>query len=219
MNINSKLNRNDLCFCGSGNKYKKCCLLSDQGTNFGETVDLAWLQLRQLEGKVIDQHLMPYIERELPTENLALLFETLYIMGLPEEMHTELFLEQFVIPWFLFNWLPDNNGNTKLIANKTIAQNYIATHGEKLNSKERKFIEAMEQSYYSFYIIQSVVDGKQLIIKDILLGSTHTIKEKSASYSLTRGVIVFGRILTMDNQSILIGMSPFSIPMHIIKSY
>ena len=25
-----KLNRNDICHCGSGKKYKKCCLLNDE---------------------------------------------------------------------------------------------------------------------------------------------------------------------------------------------
>ena len=31
MKINqNKLGRNDLCHCGSGNKYKRCCLSSDK---------------------------------------------------------------------------------------------------------------------------------------------------------------------------------------------
>jgi uncharacterized protein YecA (UPF0149 family) len=28
-----KLGRNDLCHCGSGNKYKKCCLAKDEAGN------------------------------------------------------------------------------------------------------------------------------------------------------------------------------------------
>ena len=52
----------------------------------------------------------------------------------------------------------------------------------------------MNQTCYSFYSIQEVVLQKELVVKDILLGTTHTIKEKIATRTVKRDDIVFGRI-------------------------
>lgn len=32
-----KIGRNDNCFCGSGKKYKKCCYLKIETSNFSDT--------------------------------------------------------------------------------------------------------------------------------------------------------------------------------------
>lgn len=65
---------------------------------------------------------------------------------------------------------------------------------KSLNSATLRFIEAMNQTCYSFYSIQEVVLQKELVVKDILLGTTHTIKEKIATRTVKRDDIVFGRI-------------------------
>ena len=42
-----KIDRNDPCFCGSGKKYKKCCLENFRATETFEYKYFALLQLRQ----------------------------------------------------------------------------------------------------------------------------------------------------------------------------
>ena len=59
--MSEKNKRNAPCPCGSGKKYKKCCLQSTEHN--ADIVDFGQRQLRQLEGQVVDNHLLPYIHR------------------------------------------------------------------------------------------------------------------------------------------------------------
>lgn len=209
--MNEKIGRNDLCYCGSGKKYKKCCI----ATTFvhSEIGDFEWRKIRQLEGSVIDKHLTPYVAKELPDEVMKIAFADCLPEDSPDELDKELLFNQFFIPWFLFNWLPlESFGINDFEPEMTISQNYIKTHGNKLDSVEKRFIEVMNQTYYSFYSVLDVEMEKSLTVKDILLGETHLIKERQGTHHLKRGDIIFSRILTLDSQSIFVGMMPFMVP-------
>ena len=210
--MNEKISRNDNCPCGSGKKYKKCCLLNTPIVP-SEIVDFEWRKLRKIEGHVIDQHLIPYAMRELPKAVGDAALVDCYFKQFSDEADRELLFNNFFIPWFLFNWIPfDDFGVKDFDPEQTIAQNYVRVHETKLNSTDRCFIEAMNKTYYSFYNVLEIELDKSLTVKDVLLGSTHKLKEKQGTYQLKRGDMVFGRILTLDNQSIFIGMAPFMIP-------
>ncbi len=211
--MSNKIGRNEPCTCGSNKKYKKCCMNNDASLDLEKTLDFLWHKLRKMEGKVIDKHLLPYLKNELPEEMSSIALADFCLEDLPEEIDRELIFNNFFIPWLLFNWIPEEDfGVQKFDSQKTIAQNYIATSERNLSSEVMHFIEAMNQTYYSFYSVQEVVLEKYLVVKDILLGIEHTIKEKLATRTIKRGNILFGRILTLDNQSIFVGMAPYIIP-------
>lgn len=210
--VAEKIGRNDECPCGSGKKYKKCCAVTSASAKI---LDLAWQTLRQTEGRIVDHHLMPYVMDTLPASVLKTAIEDLLPEELPDSIDGEHFFNQFIIPWVLFNWLPeedDDFGVTNFDVEQSIAINYLKTHQNKLNSSEKRFIEAMNKTHYSFYSILEVEFDKSIIVKDILLGTTHSIKERQGTHYLKRGDIVFSRILALDNQSIFIGMAPIVIP-------
>ncbi|MBA2648850.1 MAG: SEC-C domain-containing protein [Legionella sp.] len=209
--MTEKIGRNDECPCGSGKKYKKCCSV----TTTAKILDLSWQTLRQTEGRIVDHHLMPYVMDTLPASILKTAIDDLFPEELPNSIDGEHFFHQFMTPWVLFNWLPeedDDFGLTNFDVKQSIAINYLKHHQSKLNSKEKRFIEEMDKTHYSFYSILEVEFEKSIIVKDILLGTTHSIKERQGTHYLKRGDIVFSRILTLDNQSIFIGMAPIIIP-------
>jgi exosome complex RNA-binding protein Csl4 len=216
--MSDKLGRNDQCYCGSGKKYKKCCI--DKNQNNLVIVDFAWQKLRKTEEEVINEHLLPYLDKEL-NEKLEGDAWFLFSVGCewPDENLDKLY-DQMFIPWFLFNWvyeaLDEKESSFNLIVNKTIAENYLLandknTSQKKLSKYQRAFIEEMNKAYYSFYIINDIVPGKELILKDIFLQTTHIVKEKIGSYYLKKGNIVFTQIVTIDGQSIFIGMAPYIV--------
>lgn len=212
--VPDKIGRNDLCSCGSGKKYKKCCMAAEvySPANIID-VDFKWQQLRQCEGTVVDHHLTPYVMKELPEDVIHLALADFFPDDLPEEQDGEVLFHQFFMPWFLFNWVPWDNFNVRqLQPSQTLAQNYLNLHGNRLRNNEKRFIEAISQSYYSYYSILDVQIEKSLLVKDILLGTQHTIKERQGTRHLKRGDIVFSRILTLDDQSLFIGMAPFAVP-------
>lgn len=209
-----KQGRNELCSCGSGKKYKKCCLpTSSQTFAYSEPANFEWQKLRQLEGSIVDKHLIPYVMKTLPDDVMHLAIIDCMPEDLPEEIDQGILLHQFLMPWIFFNWIPDEDFGLKTFDPElTIAENYIRHQKAKLTSDELRFMKAMTSTFYSFYAILEVEKDKSLRVKDILLGGEHLIKERQGTYYLKRGDIVFSRILTLDNQSIFVGMAPFTMP-------
>jgi disulfide oxidoreductase YuzD len=208
----TKMGRNDNCACGSGKKYKKCCLQT-RGSSAHEVLDFSWRKLRHLESKVVDNHLVPYITKRLPRELIDIAWFYFLSDELPEEMDTEIFFNNFFLPWLLFNWIPaDTFGIENFSENDTIALNYLRIHKNKLSGEEQQFIQAISQTHYSFYTIIGVQKEQLLEVKDIFLKTTHVLKERQGTHFLKRGDIVLGRILTFDNQSIFVGMAPYIVP-------
>ena len=82
-----KIGRNDLCSCGSGKKYKKYCMTEEEfSTTNVTTIDFKWNQLRQLEGAIIDQHLLPYVTQKLPNNVIECALEDCFPEDLPETL-------------------------------------------------------------------------------------------------------------------------------------
>lgn len=211
--MNDKIGRNELCPCGSGKKYKQCCLATTHASAV-EVVDFEWHHLRKLEGEIVDQHLIPYVTKELSKEVMHAALSDLMPENLPKELDHDIYFQNFFMPLFLFNWLSSEEDFklSNFDVEHTIAENYLKIHGNRLNSREKRFIEQIGKTYYSFYSILDVEYEKSLTVKDILLGTTHHIKERQGTHHLKRGDIVFSRILTMDQCSIFMGMAPFVIP-------
>jgi hypothetical protein len=66
--MTEKIKRNDPCPCGSGKKYKKCCM---DKTTTTKMIDFAWNRLRKTEGEVIDKHLLPYLKKSSKEKLIA----------------------------------------------------------------------------------------------------------------------------------------------------
>ena len=75
-----------------------------------------------------------------------------------------------------------------------------------------EFIEQACESPASFFVVESVVPGRSLDIKDVLTGRRFHVLEQSASRGLTVGDLTFTRVVTAAGGSILIGACPWIIP-------
>ncbi|CAM4451886.1 MAG: hypothetical protein LEGION0398_MBIBDBAK_00762 [Legionellaceae bacterium] len=209
--MSDKIGRNDNCPCGSSKKYKKCC-----GSAASETfsvMDFQSRKLRQVESDVVNKHLFFYVTKELSPDIIKLAESDFFPKDFPDALDDELLFECFFMPWFLFNWKSCKKENFHSFNSElTVSQNYVTRHASRLNSLERRFIDNMQQTYYSFYSIIDVIPEKSIVVKDIFLETTHTVKERQATYTLKRGDIVFSSILTQDEQSVFIGMAPYPMP-------
>jgi hypothetical protein len=207
-----KIGRNDSCPCGSGEKYKKCCLLTV--LQHSDTIDPAWRKLRQTEGELIDNHLLSYVTREFPKE-LGEIAWSDFLFGeeWPEEMYDRL-QENLFIPWFLFDWIPiiDALDDKTEFHKKPIALNCLQRFYNRFNDTQRRFIETICRSHYSFYVVLDIVPRQSIKLKDILLQTEHVVREYQGTEYLHRGDIIFTRILTLDGVSISIGTAPHIIP-------
>lgn len=208
--MGQKIGRNDTCPCGSEKKHKKCCGTSNADTSI---LDLAWRTIRNIEGHIVDQHLMPYVMKTFPPAIIKTAIEEFLPEDLPEEIDEEHLFSHFVFPWILFGWIAEEEvGVPGFDPMQSIAMNYLNSCGSKLNSGEKAFIRAISTTHYSFYSVLEVELEKSVTVKDIFLGTEHSVKERQGTHVLKRGDIIFSRILTLDGQSIFVGMAPLIIP-------
>jgi hypothetical protein len=203
-----KIGRNAPCPCGSGKKYKKCCLGKENVSN-----DLLWRRLGDAYDR-LSKNLMNHGRQVFGTNEFAEALDEFFVW--PEEELVEEALvahEQMLYPWYLFNWihLPDEEeeeeGDTTPagLEEKTIAASYQKSKGANLDPLERRLINAIEGRPFTFYEIIDCQPGIGYRVKDFFLGDVIDVKEKMGSENVQKGDLLFGRVATIDAISMLFG--------------
>jgi hypothetical protein len=121
----------------------------------------------------------------------------------------------------VFNWIPDNDGvdEAEHYPEMPVAMHYLAQQGSRLDSFQRRFIEEICSQPYSFFVVTDVVPGRQMALRDLLLGREVTVHERQASSTLRNGSIIYSRIVTLDDNSIMVGCAPTVIPARYVNAF
>lgn len=171
------IGRNDPCPCGSGKKYKRCCLQR----NVVSTDELEYRRLSEVYDKLMDR-LFRYAEQVFGPGVMHVALEEYLLWpededGGPDaellERHMPLFL-----PWFVFNWeYEPMEGETELSgpSGQTVAELYALKQGPRLDSYERRLIEAANRRPHSFYEVLEVEPGWQILLQNVLSGERITV--------------------------------------------
>lgn len=206
--MSAKMGRNDACFCGSGKKYKKCCLHKEEGavTNVGE------YQLAELGKEVFYTHLLPYFTVLFSKEAIKVMCSNFIPSSVPKGLNVEDFFSNFFLMWILYSWIPSSDMESKILeSGKPIALQYLERLPERVNAYQIKFIEKACNTHYSFYLVMEIIAEQVLVVKDILLGDHYKIKDKRATQLFNKSDIIFCQILTLNGQSIFLGISPIAV--------
>ena len=200
-----KIGRNDRCPCGSGRRYKKCCLSA--ATDSGDSL---YERLRNCEGTVVDK-LARFARRAYGATALAQAAEEFQQdpSGAEEEPDPAVF-----IPWFVFDWIPVVRGPVRGVTATTapsLMDAYLRAEGRSLSDMERTFIEAVREEPFSFYEILEADPGNGVRVRDILRGVEWHVTERSASGSLQRGDVVYARVATLSGLSIFEGIGSVAL--------
>ena len=200
-----KIGRNGPCPCGSGKKYKKCCLGKENVSN-----DLLWRRLGEAYDR-LSKNLMNHGRQVFGINGFTEAIGEFFLW--PEEEPDEEALamhEQMFFPWYLFNWIydPDEEEGEAVPAGleeTTIAASYKKSKGVKLDPLEYRLIDAIEGRPFTFYEVIDCQPGIGYRIKDFFLGDVFDVKEKMGSENVKKGDILFGRLATIDSISMLFG--------------
>ena len=208
-----KVSRNDQCPCGSGKKYKKCCLPVAQAQDF------AYRRISQtfqsLTGK-----LMSFAEKTLGQATIEVAIEEFLVWD--EDFEATISLEELsdlFVPWALYAWyltepdIEDLEVEIPLPADTTITELYIQKKAKKIDSLELKILQAVKRPVFSFYEVTGVLPGSGFSCTDILTGNTHNVTDHSASGILETGDIFFCAISRVDDIEMLIAASPIKFPL------
>ncbi len=206
----AKPGRNDPCPCGSGKKHKKCCLSQSEAPGLHFFVK----KLRQTEGKLVEV-LLKHADKYYGTGVAAEAWDEFSLwQEAPMDPEEEPELDSPFLPWFLFNWQPDNAEQKEEdhMPEMPIAEHYLCHNEDRLGSLERRFIQETCSRHFSFYVVLDLEPGRSLTLRDLFCRQEIVVWEKQASSTLRKGDTLFARTISLDGVSIMFGCAPFVIP-------
>ena len=210
--------RNDLCPCGSGKKYKKCCLVNVEQHDFEYR--------RQLQ-----------IEADLVQRLFDLAFAVLTPNAIEDAwlefnggVEVELLppddpLNQLFMPWFFFKWLfefedyinPQIDDRPAAGIEEgplitTIATMFLAANDDDLTPDQRSFLINSIETPYTFCQVLEVRPGSGMKLRDLLRERVYEIVEHIASQSLQRGEILYCAPIEIRGVASNLVTSPYRLP-------
>jgi hypothetical protein len=209
-----KPGRNDPCPCGSGKKYKVCCLAkAEVSTDFlYDKLSDAYNRLSERMLQFAHKVLGEYGLSEAMAEFLLFPEDDQYDAELDRraDSHSTIFF-----PWLLFNWLwdPDDFDERPAIPiNMTIAEAFLKDPKARLDPLEKRIIEATIAKPFSFYEVIECRPTRGFRLKDVFLGEEVDVSERSGSHHARAGDIFYARVTRVDAVAMLAGCGSILIP-------
>ena len=200
-----KVGRNDPCPCGSGKKYKSCCLA------FSSSSDFQYRHSRQTHASLIPK-LMTFAFENFGQELVNEAWKDFNDDESVEDYQPESPMEPLFMPWFLFNWIVELKFPT---ANEyhetTIAELFVLHHGNKTNSDEDALLRAANRCPYTLCEVIEVRRGAGMTLYDSLRGLRYEVVERSGSEIVKRGEIIYCATTNVDGFRSNIGTGPYPL--------
>jgi SEC-C motif len=179
----SGIGRNDPCPCGSGRKYKKCCLAasaSAPGAYTKAESQSAWAALGAFTSRA------EFAGDRAVAE--ASFFAPL-AQGAPDELRRGLIAESqlFFEGWFLCDFLFQGG--------RTAADLFLEREGARLRSGERRYLERARLAHLRPYEVVGIKPGERLDLLDLWTGQRLEVEERLGSQQLAQWDVLAARIL------------------------
>jgi hypothetical protein len=213
-----KIGRNAPCPCGSGKKYKKCCL----NKTVAPPEELQYRRLSEIHDMLLPK-LVAYGEKVFGAIAPQVALTEFLAWPDYEEGPDEATMDRaahLFWPWYVFNWEYFASDDVDQLVSgpedTTIAELFL--HKKKIDPKspEGRFLTAANRSPYSFHEILSVDAGHTVNIRDVLTGREALVQERRGSEFMQKGDLIFGRAVQMDDVSMFMGLSPYKMPPRMI---
>ena len=207
-----KPGRNDPCPCGSGKKYKHCCLNAGS-VPAAAPADLSWRRLRALLDGFATEMLRFTAEAYGP---LALHEAWDEFTGYDDlEFDPNTPLMQLFMPWFFHCWAPDPVA-TKVV-NKSLhdvipTAAYLSTKGRQLDPLLRRYLDSLLTAPFTFFEVLACDPGTGMTLRDVMTQEEHAVTERAASRGMQPGDLLFGQLASVDRLTMLEASNGFAIP-------
>lgn len=177
--------RNAQCPCGSGLKYKRCCLPrvdEERATrNVAEREhELDWRVARLLWSFADQRSSDPWRE-------------------FMEEFAESETVLPFVVSWGIYHLR---------VAGATVCDHFLRERGFSLMPAERDWLEVQRAAWLSVWEVTAVSPGESMTLVDLLSGERRVVREKTASQSLVVRDVVLARVVDGESGSLVCGLYP-----------
>jgi hypothetical protein len=204
-----KTGRNDPCPCGSGKKYKHCCLSSGPAATSGPaSSDTPWSRQRDASDR-ITKDLLKVVQREFSDHVVEawLDFNQSPNPELLEEMPEEI---SIFSPYLIFEWDPYPPARRSGAKPKAgaVTQSYMENHATRLSGLELQILEQAVSRPVSFYEVVRSDPGRGVVLRDLLIGEETQVEEHSASKTMRPGDLTYGQIWILPEVATLGRLAP-----------
>ena len=199
------LGRNDICDCGSGKKYKKCCggvsapvAEPDSNVSRANAVKRA--------DQTLDDHLLRFAKKHGGAGWLARAISE--YLGYEDADADSDLIEgelQLVIPWVLYHY-------HSAVGDVPIAHQMREAQGTRLSPELRQLLDAQLQAWLSVWEVLAVRPGVGMTLKDLLTGEQRFVYEVSGTKGLVARDALLARVVDCNGVSFMAGLYPRVLP-------
>ncbi len=189
-----KVGRNDPCPCGSGKKYKKCCLIKEESRRAEKTS--ATPTEIGLRNKVLSFSTQERFKKDFEKAYRLFWrkpFKEPVVLDEEKEANFGAFLEWFVHDFVLKSGL-------------TVLEEYCQEKKDRLSREELSLLNYEMASYLSLYEVVSVTPEVGLRLRDLVTQEEIDVSEVRGSLQLVKWDVIFARVIKMDSVNKLSGM-------------
>ncbi len=207
-NALEKIGRNDPCPCGSGKKYKHCCLsevpLSEESLwrrNHEDSAHLAGEMMRFADRSFADELQGAWCDFNMT--------------NFPQPPGTPEGESQIFMPYFLYLWDPErlSIGAPRQPGELgVVASEFMHAKARSLSDRDRQFLEQAGTQPLSFYEVVWCKPGERMALQDVLLGRETQVVEHSATQGLQEGDLVYAQIWHSPVPAVMGFSAPLAIP-------
>lgn len=206
--IMNKTGRNDPCHCGSGQKYKKCCLAKDNRDRRFES--------RRSDEEQAVQRALSWLTETYPDETAQAFFEG-FFGGMAEENLACI----DDLPPGVQDMLGINSGEWMLADGdmiidgkaKRVNDLVLGPGGPLMPARGREWIKALGEFHMSLYEVRDVKPGEGVRVADLLAPDAEPVWvwERTASKKLVRWDMLGARLARQDKEWVFTGaIYPFA---------
>ena len=203
------IGRNDPCPCGSGKKYKKCCLDKDM-MRFRETRAAAESFTPAERASALEK-LFSFacgsgfaVDREIALE---LFWGERLADRSHEEIQTIIELPQIQVnfdTWYLFDMDVEDG--------KTVADFFLAQEGDRLSPAERAYLEKAARTHFRLYEVQEVETNQGFSLKDLWTGESYRVKERAGTQHFVQWDLMATRLMDVEHDAWVIDGGIYNYP-------
>jgi SEC-C motif len=210
-----KPGRNDPCPCGSGRKYKQCCLAKDAAPSPDE---LLWRRLRRdLDGLLPE--LLTESVRHFGRTGAEEAWDEFNLWPETDDPQDQEFDETspyapLFLSWYVYDWLPDppDTEVPERAWETTAARAYLQHKGGRLTALRREYMEACMAAPFSFHEVLRCEPGRGFRLRDVLTGSEAEVLERSGSEGVGPGDLLYAKIVPVEGVALMEACAPVVIP-------
>ena len=202
-----KTKRNAPCPCGSGKKYKKCCLPKTGAPTESlthvllhrasdESADLLMGFAVDLYGKPVMDNIMEQFCPEIKDPRTK------------EEYRT-----QVLVPWLLYHWYPEELYPAKELPCKhTVVGQFLARHRDEVDSVTQRHMQAAARAPLCYWQVASVEPGSGALLTDLITGKECFVHDMASTQHLKNWDIILAHVVGLDGYYIFNNLGPFTLP-------